>query len=81
MEVANIEDMCYMSTYSSSQICTSLNAVFGLGLDKNITSQKSLIKNKKKFKVGCPYNIYEQVKNGATPINSRGYAILRSNKC
>ena len=28
MEVVNIEDMCYMSTYSSSQVCTALNAVF-----------------------------------------------------
>ena len=30
MEVANIEDMCYMSTYNNSQVCTALNAVFDL---------------------------------------------------
>ena len=41
MEVANIEDMCYMSTYNNSQVCTALNAVFGLGLDKNTTSPKN----------------------------------------
>ncbi len=44
MEVANIEDMCYMSTYSSSQVCTALNAVFGLGLDKKYYQPKELNK-------------------------------------
>lgn len=34
MDVANIEDMCYMSTYTNSQICTALNAITGLDLDK-----------------------------------------------
>lgn len=34
MDVANVEDMCYMSTYTSSRVCTALNAVTGLGLDK-----------------------------------------------
>lgn len=49
MEVANIEDMCYMSTYSSSQICTALNAVFGLGLDKKYYQPKELNKKIKKI--------------------------------
>ena len=44
MEVANIEDMCYMSTYSSSQVCTALNAVFDLGLDKKYYQPKELNK-------------------------------------
>ena len=42
MDVANIEDMCYMSTYTSSEACTALNAITGLGLDeKNTISQKN----------------------------------------
>lgn len=49
MEVANIEDMCYMSTYSSSQVCTTLNAVFDLGLDKKYYQPKELNKKIKKI--------------------------------
>lgn len=49
MEVANIEDMCYMSTYSSSQVCTALNAVFDLGLDKKYYQPKELNKKLKKI--------------------------------
>ena len=49
MEVTNIEDMCYMSTYSSSQVCTALNAVFGLGLDKKYYQPKELNKKIKKI--------------------------------
>lgn len=49
MEVVNIEDMCYMSTYSSSQVCTALNAVFDLGLDKKYYQPKELNKKIKKI--------------------------------
>lgn len=49
MEVTNIEDMCYMSTYSGSQVCTALNAVFGLGLDKKYYQPKELNKKIKKI--------------------------------
>ena len=49
MDVANIEDMCYMSTYSSSQVCTALNAVFDLGLDKKYYQPKELNKKLKKI--------------------------------
>ena len=49
MEVANIEDMCYMSTYNNSQVCTALNAVFGLGLDKKYYQPKELNKKIKKI--------------------------------
>ena len=49
MEVANIEDICYMSTYTNSQVCTALNAVFGLGLDKKYYQPKEL--NKKIIKI------------------------------
>jgi len=49
MEVANIDDMCYMSTYSNSQVCTALNAVFGLGLDKKYYLPKDLNKTIKKI--------------------------------
>lgn len=49
MDVANIEDMCYMSTYTNSQICTALNAITGLDLDKKYYLPKELKKKSKKF--------------------------------
>lgn len=49
MEVANIEDLCYMSTYSNSQVCAALNAVFDLGLDKKYYQPKELNKKIKKI--------------------------------
>ena len=44
MNVANLEDMCYMSTYTSSDLCTALNAITGLGLDKKYYEPKELNK-------------------------------------
>lgn len=49
MEVANMEDMCYMSTYTCSQVCTALNAMFDLGLDKKYYQPKELNKKLKKI--------------------------------
>lgn len=49
MEVANLEDVCYMSTYTCSQVCTALNAVFDLRLDKKYYQPKELNKMIKKF--------------------------------
>ena len=49
MEVANIEDMCYMSTYTSSQVCAALNAIIDLGLDKKYYQSKELNKKIKKI--------------------------------
>ena len=49
MEVANIEDMCYMSTYTCSQVCTALNAAFELGLDRKYYQPKELNKKLKKI--------------------------------
>lgn len=49
MNVVNIEDMCYMSTYTCSRICTALNAAFGLQLDKKYYQPKELNKKVKKI--------------------------------
>ena len=49
MDVANIEDICFMSTYTSSEACTALNAVTGLGLDKKYYQPKELNKKIKKI--------------------------------
>jgi hypothetical protein len=49
MNVANIEDMCYISTYTSSQVCTALNAITELGLDKKYYQPKELNKRIKKI--------------------------------
>lgn len=49
MDVANIEDLCYMSTYTSSKVCTALNAITGLGLDKKYYQPKELNKKIKKI--------------------------------
>jgi len=44
MEVLNVQDMYYQSTYNGSQVCTALNAVFGHGLDKKYYQPKELNK-------------------------------------
>lgn len=49
MNVANIEDMCCMSTYTSSEVCTALNAIMELGLDKKYYQPKELNKKIKKI--------------------------------
>ena len=48
-----MEDMCYMSTYENSKVCTALNAVFDLGLDKKYYQPKDLNKKIKKFRSNC----------------------------
>lgn len=49
MEVANVQDMYYLSTYNGSQICTALDAVFDLGLDKKYYQPKELNKKIRKI--------------------------------
>lgn len=49
MEVANVQDMYYLSTYNGSQVCTALNAIFDLGLDKKYYQPKELHKKIKKI--------------------------------
>jgi transposase len=45
MEVVNIQDIYYHATYSGSQVCTTLNDIFGMGLDKKHYLPKELNKN------------------------------------
>jgi transposase len=42
MEVVNMEDLYYLSIFNGSQVCTALNDVFGLGLDKKFFLPKEL---------------------------------------
>mgnify|MGYP000454068848 CR=1 FL=1 len=49
MAVANVQDMYYLSTYNGSQVCTALNAVFGLGLDKKYYQPRELNKKNRKI--------------------------------
>ena len=49
MEIDNLEDMCFKSTYTCSQVCTALNAAFNLGLDKKYYQPKELNKKIKKI--------------------------------
>ena len=49
MEVANIEDLCYMSLYDGSKVCDALNFVFDLGLDKKYYQAKDLNKKIKEI--------------------------------
>ena len=67
MEVANIEDMCYMSTYNNSQVCTALNAVFDLGLDKKYYQPKELNKKIKKIST-CAVRFYSHTTKLGTQI-------------
>ena len=49
MNVVNVKDSLYAATYKASQVCTSLNGLFGLGLDKKYYQPKELNKTLKKF--------------------------------
>ena len=49
IQVANLEDVCYMSTYNNSQVLTALNAIMDLGLDKKYYQPKDLNKKIKKI--------------------------------
>lgn len=49
MNVANVQDMYYMSLFDGSQICTALNSIFNLGLDKKYYQPKELNKKIKKI--------------------------------
>jgi transposase len=49
MNVVNIKDSFYAATYTASQVCTSLNGLFYLGLDKKYYQPKELNKKIKKI--------------------------------
>lgn len=49
MNVINTQDAFYTATYKGSQVCTSLNGVFDLGLDKKYYLPKELNKKIKKI--------------------------------
>jgi transposase len=47
MEVVNVQDMFYLSTYNGSQLCDAINDVFHVGLDKKYYLPKELNKKLK----------------------------------
>jgi transposase len=47
MNVVNIKDSLYAATFSASQVCTALNGLFDLGLDKKYYQPKELNKKLK----------------------------------
>jgi transposase len=49
MNIMNTQDAFYTATYNGSQVCTSLNGVFDLGLDKKYYLPKELNKKIKKI--------------------------------
>jgi transposase len=49
MNVANVLDMYYMATYTNSEVCTALNGIYGLDLDKKYHLPKELNKKIKKI--------------------------------
>lgn len=49
MNVMNTQDLFYTSTYQGSQVCTALNGLYGLGLDKKYYLPKELNKKIKKI--------------------------------
>lgn len=49
MNVMNTQDVFYSATYSGSQLCTTLNGIFGLDLDKKYYQPKDLNKKIKKI--------------------------------
>jgi hypothetical protein len=49
MNVLNVKDSLYAATYKASRVCTSLNGLFELGLDKKYYQPKELNKKLKKI--------------------------------
>lgn len=49
MNVMNTQDLFYTATYKGSQVCTALNGLYGLGLDKRYYLPKELNKKIKKI--------------------------------
>ncbi|WHH60647.1 IS1634 family transposase [Petroclostridium sp. X23] len=49
MNVMNTQDAFYTATYTGSQVCTTLNGIFDLGLDKKFYLPKELNKKIKKI--------------------------------
>lgn len=49
MDIVNMRDMCYMSTYNGSQILNALNAIYDLRLDRRYYQPKELNKKLKKI--------------------------------
>jgi hypothetical protein len=49
MNVSNTQDMYYTATYRGSQVCTALNGLYNLGLDKKYYQPKELNKKIKKI--------------------------------
>jgi transposase len=47
MEVVNVQDMFYLSTYNGSQLCDAINDIFDIGLDKKYYLPKELNKKVK----------------------------------
>ncbi|EHQ92191.1 IS1634 family transposase [Desulfosporosinus youngiae] len=62
MEVVNVQDMYYQSTYNGSQACTALNAVFALALDKKFYQPKELNKKLKNFTIGISIQHFTNTK-------------------
>ena len=49
MNVMNFQDTFYAATYDCGEVCTALNAAFGLGLDRKYYEPKALNKKLKKI--------------------------------
>ena len=49
MNVANVQDMYYMATYTGSDMCSALNGIYDLGLDKKNYLPKDLNKKIRKI--------------------------------
>ena len=48
-DVMNFQDTFYAATYDCGEVCTALNAAFGLGLDRKYYEPKALNKKLKKI--------------------------------
>ena len=53
MDVANVNDMYYMATYTGSNVLNALNGVFGLDLDRKNFLPKDLKKTPLCCRVEC----------------------------
>ena len=76
MNVINMKDVLYTAAYSSSRVCTALNGVFGLGLDKKNYQPKELNKKSKIFPNDFPCYISKSHQGRKKRRGYAGYVAL-----
>lgn len=81
MNVMNMQDLFYAATYQGSQVCTALNGVYGLGLDKRYYLPKELNKKINKILKYAFHTTYLKMKKRRNRLFKRCSFSLLISKC